>query len=89
MLGTHQDGGIGVFLKTKKERQENCGDKYLPFLYMMTRYKSFFDLKRRKNKMSSMLNVSNVNNKSEEFRIKDIEMLVDSEEQNWFKRAHV
>ena len=39
--------------------------------------------------MSSMLNVSNVNNKSEEFRIKDIEMLVDSEEQNWFKRAHV
>ena len=39
--------------------------------------------------MSSVLNVSNANSKSEEFSLKDIEMLVDSEEQNWFKRTHV
>ena len=37
---------------------------------------------------SSLLNVPNVSNKSEEFSLKDIEVLVDSEEQNWFKRAH-
>ena len=36
-----------------------------------------------------MLNASNVSNKSEEFSLKDIEVLVDSEEQNWFKQAHV
>ena len=39
--------------------------------------------------MSSSLNVSNVSNKPEEFSLKDIEVLVDSEEQNWFKRAHI
>ena len=36
-----------------------------------------------------MLNVSNGSSKSEKFSIKDIEMLVDNKEQNWFKRAHV
>ena len=50
---------------------------------------NFFDLKELQIKMSSVLNVSNANSKLEEFSIKDIEMLVDSEEQNWFKRAHV
>ena len=39
--------------------------------------------------MSSLLNVSDASNKSEDFSLKDIEVLVDSEEQNWFKRAHV
>ena len=40
--------------------------------------------------MSSLLNVSNdVSRKREELNLKDIEVLVDSEEQNWFKRAHV
>ena len=39
--------------------------------------------------MSFVLNVSNANSKSEEFSLKDIEVLVDSEEQNWFKRTHV
>ena len=39
--------------------------------------------------MSSVLNVSNGRSKPEEFSIKDIEMLVDSEKQNWFKRTHV
>ena len=39
--------------------------------------------------MSSLLNVPNASSKSEEFSLKDIEVVVDSEEQNWFKRAHV
>ena len=39
--------------------------------------------------MSSVLIVSNANSKSEEFSLKDIEVSVDSEEQNWFQRAHV
>ena len=39
--------------------------------------------------MSSVLNISNANSKSEEFSLKDIEVLVDREEQNWFKRTHV
>ena len=39
--------------------------------------------------MSSLLNVSNdASRKPEEFNLKDIAMFVDSEEQNWFKRAH-
>ena len=38
--------------------------------------------------MSSVLNVSNGCNKSEEFNLNDIEVLVGSEEQSWFKRAH-
>ena len=38
--------------------------------------------------MSSLLNVSN-DNKPEEFNLNDIEVLVDSEGENWFKRAHV
>ena len=45
--------------------------------------------KELKIKMSSLLNVSNASNKPEEFSLKDIEVFVDSEEQNWFKRAHV
>ena len=39
--------------------------------------------------MSSLLNVSNDSSKPEEFRLKDIEVFVDSVEQNWFKRTHV
>ena len=39
--------------------------------------------------MFSVLNVSNASSKSEEFSISDIEVLVDSEEQNWFKQAHM
>ena len=38
--------------------------------------------------MSSLLNVSN-SSKSEEFNLKDIEVLVNGEEQQWFKRAQV
>ena len=34
--------------------------------------------------MSSLLDVSNTNSKYEEFSFKDIEVFVDSEEQNWF-----
>ena len=39
--------------------------------------------------MSSLLNVSNASKKSEEFSLKDIEVFVDSKEQNWFKRTHM
>ena len=39
--------------------------------------------------MSSFLNVSNTSSKSEEFNLNDIELIVDSEEQNWFKRTHM
>ena len=35
------------------------------------------------------MNVSNVSNEPEEFNLMDIEVLVDSNEENWFKRAHV
>ena len=35
--------------------------------------------------MSSLLNTSS---KPKEFSLKDIELLVDNKEQNWFKRAH-
>ena len=39
--------------------------------------------------MSSALSVSNDSSKPEEFSLKDIEVFLDSGEQNWFKRAHV
>ena len=39
--------------------------------------------------MSSLLNVSNASNESEVFSLTEIEMLVDSGDQNWFKRAHI
>ena len=35
------------------------------------------------------MNAPNASSKSEEFSLKDIEVVIDSEEQNWFKRAHV
>ena len=38
---------------------------------------------------SSLLNVPNVSSKPEGFNLSDIEVLVNSKEQNWFKRAHV
>ena len=37
----------------------------------------------------SLLNVPNASNKPEEFSLKDSGVVVDGEEQNWFKRAHV
>ena len=49
----------------------------------------FFDTKELKIKMSSVLNVSNGGSKPEEFSLKDIDVFEDSNEQNWFKRAHV
>ena len=39
--------------------------------------------------MSSLLNVSNASSKPKEFSIKDFEVLVNIEEQNRYKRAHV
>ena len=55
----------------------------------MTIYKKFFDQKELQIKVSSLLNISSASSRPEEFSLKDIEMLVDSKEQNWFKRAHV
>ena len=39
--------------------------------------------------MSSVLIVPNAGSKPEKFSLKDIEMFLDSEEQNWFKRAQM
>ena len=39
--------------------------------------------------MSSLLNISNGSSWPEEFSLSNIEVLVDSKEQNWSKRAHV
>ena len=40
--------------------------------------------------MSSLLNVSNdARGKPVEFSLRNIEVLVDRKEQNWFKRAHI
>ena len=55
----------------------------------MTRYKKIFDRKELQMKMSSLLNVSNGSSKPEEFNLNDIEVVVDCEEQNWFKQANV
>ena len=50
----------------------------------------FFDLKKeQQTNMSSVLYASNDSSKPEEFSLKDIEVLVDNKEQNWFKRAHI
>ena len=53
---------------------------------VVTGYKIFFDQKELQIKKSSLLNVSNTNSKSETF---SLEVLVDSEKQNWFMRAHL
>ena len=55
----------------------------------MTGYKNFLTQKEVQMKMSSVLNVSNDSSKPQAFSIKDIDMLVDNKELNWFKRAHV
>ena len=53
------------------------------------RIQKFIVLKELTIKMSFVFNVSNGSRKPAEFSIKNIEVLVDSEEQNWFKRTHV
>ena len=55
----------------------------------MTGYKNVLTQKEQQIKISSFLNLSNTSSKSEDFNLKDIEVLVDSEEQNWFKRAPI
>ena len=39
--------------------------------------------------MCSLLNVSNASDKPEKFNFKDIEVLADNKDQNWFKREHI
>ena len=55
-------------------------------MYLVTGYKIFLTLKEVQIKMSFLLNDSS---KPQEFSLKDIELFLDSKEQNWFKRAHV
>ena len=57
--------------------EKNYGHKHTRFLYLMTGYKKFFDPERTKIKPSFLLNVSNHSSKTEEFSLKDIEVLVD------------
>ena len=58
--------------------------------FFVTGYKKKIYQKELQIKMSSLLNVSNdASGRPEEFSLKDIEVFVDSEEQKWFKRAHV
>ena len=59
------------------------------FFCLMAGYKHFLTKKELQIKISSLLNVSNGSSKSEKFSLKDIEVFVDSEEQNWFKWAHM
>ena len=61
----------------------------MAFLCLMTKHKNILTPKRIKIKVSSLLNVSNASNKPEEFSLNDIEVIVDSEGENWFKRVHV
>ena len=72
----------------EKKRQKNCGI-YIDLFVYGDQIQKRFDTKRLKTKMSSVLNVSNDSRKSEEFSAKDIDVLVESEEQNLFKRAPV
>ena len=53
------------------------------------RIQNISDPKELQIKMTSLFNVSNANSKPMEFTLKGIEVFVDSEEQNWFKQAHV
>ena len=90
MPGIHQGIRIGVCQNTKKNRQKNCGDNHRPTLFVpFDRIQIFFEQKELKIKISSLLNVSSANSKLDEFSLKVTEVLVDSEEQNWFKRAYV
>ena len=86
----------------KREREKNYGCRALDhdILFCVRRQDTkFFWPKITANKhspspssscSSSLLNVSNdASSKSEEFRLKDIEVFVDSREQNWFKKAHL
>ena len=54
----------------------------------MTGYINFLTQKELQINMSSVINVSNASNKSEGLSSKEIEVLIDNKEQNWFKTAH-
>ena len=47
--GIPQDGGIGVFQKTKKQKQKNCGNKQDLFV-SFDQIQNIFDLKKTINK---------------------------------------
>ena len=72
-----------------KKRNRKIMTINMGLLCLGTRYKKFLNQKEVQIKIFSVLNVSNGTSKAEEFSLKDIEVLADSEEQNWFKRADV
>ena len=88
MFGIHQGGGIAVFLKTEKKRRKFVGIS-IDLFVSCDQIQKIFDQKELQIKMFYVLNVSNPNSKPQEFSLRDIEVFVDSEEQNWFRRAHV
>ena len=86
---TYWDWCMSEDEKKKKKKKNNYEHKHRLFLYLMTGYKNFLTQKEQQTKMSSLLNVSNDSRKPEEFSLKDIEVLADNKEQNWFKTAHI
>ena len=77
--GIHQDGRIGACQKNVRKRQKNGGHKHGNFCVWCPDTRNFVDQKELLMKMSSLLNVSNLSSKPQEFSIKDIEVLVDNE----------
>ena len=73
----------------RKKKHKKYGHKHGSFCVWRPNIKFFFDLIELNIKMSSVSNVSEDNSRSEEFSLKNIEELVDSEGQNWFKKAYV
>ena len=73
----------------RKKKHKKYGHKHGSFCVWRPNIKIFFDLIELNIKMSSVSNVSEDNSRSEEFSLKNIEELVDSEGQNWFKKAYV
>ena len=72
-------------LKTQKAKIK---EELLPIAWHPSRYWDWCTSKDEKKETEKLWALAWAF-KSQEFSIKDIEVFVDSEEQNWFKRAHV
>ena len=91
MLHVHQSIGARTREKmTITSIRKRCTNCFFFFFASGDRIQKCFDPKELQIKMSSLLNVSNdASGRPEEFSLMNIEVFVDSEEQNWFKRAHM
>ena len=91
MLHVHQSIGARTREKmTITSIRKRCTNCFCFFFASGDRIQKCFDPKELQIKMSSLLNVSNdASGRPEEFSLMNIEVFVDSEEQNWFKRAHM